>query len=146
MNVFTLFSPAIVPFFVLFYLLGYLTFVCIYAVGGAISNSEKEAQHFLAPLMVITMVPWFLALPILQSPDSRLAVALSLVPVFTPITMFMRLAVSEPPAWQIALSVALSLATIWGMFWATAKIFRVGILSYGKRPSVGQLLGWLRVA
>lgn len=136
----------IVPFFFVFYLLGYLIYVCIYAVGGAISNSEKEAQQVLAPLIMFIMVPWFLAMPILQSPESKLAVVLSLVPVFTPITMFMRIVVSETPAWQIALSIALSIATIYGMFWTTAKIFRVGILSYGKRPTIPELWRWLKVS
>jgi ABC-2 type transport system permease protein len=71
---------------------------------------------------------------------------LSLIPVFTPVTMFMRLIVSEPPLWQVALSVVLTLATIFAFFWMTAKIFRIGILSYGKRPSLVELWRWLKVA
>jgi ABC-2 type transport system permease protein len=132
--------------FLVFYVLGYLMFVCAYAVGGAVSNSEKEAQQFMVPIMVVTMIPWLLAMPILQSPDSRLAVGLSLVPFFAPFTMFMRILVGEPPLWQIVLAVALAGGTIVALFWATAKIFRVGILSYGKRPSAAELWHWLRVA
>jgi ABC-2 type transport system permease protein len=145
-NVFSYLNLAVVPWFFIFYLLGYLIYVCIYAVGGAISNSEKEAQQILGPLMMVAMIPWMLAFPILQNPESTLAVVLSLVPVFTPITMFMRVIVSEPPLWQLGLSVALALGTIWVMFWMTAKIFRVGILSYGKRPSLAELVRWIRVA
>ena len=132
--------------FLVFYVLGYLMFVCVYAIGGAVSNSEKEAQQFMAPIMVLTMIPWFLAMPIIQSPDSRLAVGLSLVPFFAPFTMFMRILVGEPPLWQVALAVALAGGMIVALFWATAKIFRVGILSYGKRPSVAELWRWLKVA
>lgn len=136
----------IIPAFFIFYVLGYLIYVCIYAVAGAISNSEKEAQQLIGPLIMVMMIPWFLAMPIISSPDSTLATVLSLVPVFTPITMFLRLVVSEPPFWQVLLSVGLSVGTIVVMFWATAKIFRVGTLSYGKRPTAAELWRWLKVA
>ena len=145
-NVFQAVDLRVIPWFFVFFLLGYLTFVCIYAIGGAISNSEKEAQQFMGPIMMVAMVPWMLAFPILQNPESTLATVLSLVPVFTPITMFMRIIVSEPPLWQVAISVVLSVATIIAFFWMTAKIFRIGILSYGKRPSPAELWRWLKVA
>ncbi|HPC84057.1 MAG TPA: ABC transporter permease [Thermoanaerobaculaceae bacterium] len=139
-------SVGIIPAFFVFYVLGYLIYVCVYAVAGAISNSEKEAQQFMGPLIMVMMIPWFLAMPIISNPESTLAIVFSLIPVFTPITMFMRIVVSEPPFWQVLLSVALSLGTIVVMLWATAKIFRVGILSYGKRPTAAELWRWLRVA
>ena len=145
-NVFQYVDLRIIPWFFVFFLLGYLTFVCIYAVGGAISNSDKEAQQFMGPIMMVAMVPWMLAFPILQNPESTLATVLSLIPVFTPITMFMRIIVSEPPLWQVGISVALSIATVVAFFWMTAKIFRIGILSYGKRPSPAELWRWLKVA
>jgi ABC-2 type transport system permease protein len=132
--------------FLVFYVLGYLMFVCVYAVGGAVSNSEKEAQQFMAPIMIVTMIPWILAMPILQNPDSRLAVGVSMVPFFAPFAMFMRVLVGEPPLWQVVLAVVLAAAMIVALFWATAKIFRVGILSYGKRPTIVELWRWLKVA
>ncbi|MGV8040392.1 MAG: ABC transporter permease [Thermoanaerobaculaceae bacterium] len=139
-------SLGMIPAFFVFYVLGYLIYVCVYAVAGAISNSEKEAQQFMGPLIMVMMIPWFLAMPIISNPESTLATVISLIPVFTPITMFMRIVVSEPPFWQVLLSVALSLGTIVVMLWATAKIFRVGILSYGKRPTAVELWRWLKVA
>lgn len=133
-------------YFFLFFLLAYLTYVCVYAIGGAVCNSEKEAQQVVMPVMMLLMVPWFLMMPIIMNPDSKLSVGLSLFPLFAPITMFVRILVSEPPLWQIALAIALSLATIYALFWVTAKVFRVGILSYGKRPTIPELVRWLRVA
>ena len=145
-NIATVVQPRVLPYFFVFYLLGYLIYVCIYAIGGAISNSEKEAQQILGPLMLVILIPWFLAMPIIQSPESKMAVVLSLIPVFTPITMFIRVLVSEPPLWQLAGSVALSVLTILGLFYVTGKIFRVGILSYGKRPTVPELWRWIKAA
>jgi ABC-2 type transport system permease protein len=146
------FNPAqflrwsIVPFFLVFYLLGYMIYVCVYAIGGAITNSEKEAQQATTPAMLLIMVPWFLLAPIIMNPESRMATVLSMIPLFTPITMFVRVLVSDPPFWQVGLSIVLTIVTIYFLFWAAAKIFRVGILSYGKRPTIPELWRWLKVA
>ena len=145
-NVMQWIHPATFVYFIVFFLLAYFTYVCIYAVAGAICNSDKEAQQLIAPISMLMMLPWFLMVAIITNPDSTLAVAFSLAPVFGPITMFVRTLVSEPPMLHVLLSIAISLATIVVFYWATAKIFRVGILSYGKRPTIPQLWQWLKVA
>jgi ABC-2 type transport system permease protein len=139
-------DPRIFPMFLVFFVLGYLTYAAIYAIGGAVSNSDKEAQQFVAPIMLFLLLPWFLAMPILQSPDGRLATVLSIAPFFSPMAMFLRIVSSEPPLWQVALSILVSAATIVALFWLTAKIFRTGILSYGKRPTIPELWRWLKAA
>jgi ABC-2 type transport system permease protein len=138
--------PMLYVFFALFFILGYLTFVCIYAIAGAACNTDKEAQQLVAPVQMLMMVPWFVMFAIITNPDSSLAVALSLAPVYGPLTMFARTLVSEPPVWHIVVSVAVSIATIAVFFYVTAKIFRVGILSYGKRPTIPELWRWIKVA
>jgi ABC-2 type transport system permease protein len=138
--------PAIALWFAVFFVLGYLIYVCVYAIGGAIVNSEKEAQQALAPVILVLSVPWLLIAPIVLNPDSTLSTVLSLIPVYTPITMFIRVLVSEPPLWQIGLSIAMALATIAGMFWVTAKIFRLGLLATGKRPTIPALWRWVKEA
>jgi ABC-2 type transport system permease protein len=138
--------PIVGVYFVIFYVLAYLTYVCVYAIGGAVSNSDREAQQFMMPIMMLMMVPWFLMMPIVLNPDAPFAVAFSMSPVFGPITMFVRAVVSDPPVWHVLLSIAVSIATIVGFFWVTAKIFRIGILSYGTRPTIPELLKWVRVA
>lgn len=142
----TVLRPSIAVWFVVFFLLSYLVTVGVYAAGGAIVNSEKEAQQVLTPVMFVFLVPWFLMMPILTNPDSTLSVVLSLVPIYTPMTMFIRLLVSEPPAWQVALSLVLSVATIAGLMKASAKIFRAGLLATGKRPTIPELWRWLKEA
>jgi ABC-2 type transport system permease protein len=146
MNVMQFLQPAIFAYFLLFFLLAYLTYVCVYAVGGAISNSDKEAQQLMGPIMIFLLLPWILMAPIIMNPDSKLAVTLSLSPIFAPMTMFVRVLVSDPPATQIILAVAISIVTIAVLFWGTAKIFRIGILSYGKRPTIPELWRWMKVA
>ena len=133
-------------YFAIFFVLAYLTYVCIYAIGGAVCNSEKEAQQLIAPITMTMMLPWFLLSIIITNPESNLAVGMSLAPVFGPLTMYVRTLVAEPPMWHILLSIAVSICTILAFFWLTAKIFRVGIRSYGKRPTIPELWRWLKVA
>ena len=145
-NVLQLLRPSTVVYFFIFFILAYLTYVCVYAIGGAVSNSEKEAQQLIAPITMVMMLPWFLLVAIITSPDSSLSVGFSLAPVFGPMTMYVRTLVAEPPIWHILLTILISIATIAVLFWATAKIFRIGILSYGKRPTIPELWRWLKVA
>jgi len=146
MNVMQLLRPSTFIYFFIFFLLAYLTYVCVYAIGGAVCNSDREAQQLIAPITMLMMLPWFLMAGILTNPDSGLSVAFSLSPVFGPLTMYVRTLVAEPPMWHIAVSIAVSILTIAAFFWVTAKIFRVGILSYGKRPTIPELWRWLKVA
>ena len=138
--------PMVFVSFLVFYILGYLTYVCVYAIAGAACNTEREAQQFIGPIMIIMLMPWILMMPIIFNPDAPFAVAFSLLPVFGPMTMFVRLMVSEPPMWHVLFTIVVSILTILAFFWVTAKIFRVGILSYGKRPTLPELWRWVKVA
>jgi ABC-2 type transport system permease protein len=133
-------------YFPIFFILAFLTYVCIYAIGGAACNSEREAQQLIAPITMVMFLPWFILVVLITSPDATLSTAFSMAPVFGPMTMYVRTLVSDPPASQIAISIAVSLATIALFMWVTAKIFRVGILSYGKRPTIPELWRWMKVA
>lgn len=141
-----LLRPATFLYFLVFFMLAYLTYVCVYAIGGAVCNSEKEANQLIAPITMLMMLPWFLMAGIITNPDSALSIGFSLAPVFGPLTMYVRTLVSEPPVWHILLSIAVSIVTVAAFFWITIKIFRVGILSYGKRPTLPELWRWLKVA
>lgn len=145
-NLFQFLRIDVMVFFGVFFVLGYLLYVCFYAIAGAICNSEKEAQQFIQPVILVLMLPWFLMMPIIMNPDSPLSVGLSFFPLFSPITMFARVLVSEPRLWEIGVSIVLTMATICGLFWVTGKVFRMGILSYGKRPTIPELWRWLKVA
>jgi ABC-2 type transport system permease protein len=133
-------------YFILFFILAYLTNVCVYAIGGAVCNSDREAQQMLAPVIMVMMLPVFLMGPLITNPDTKLFVVLSMAPVFGPLTMFVRTLVSDPPMIQIIASMVVSALTVTFFLLATAKIFRVGILSYGKRPTIPEILKWMKYA
>jgi len=107
-------------------------------------SSDEEAQYVQLPMTLMIVVAFMLFGVIMHNPNSTLSIVLSLIPFFAPILMVMRIAMQTPPFWQIALSIALMVLTTLGVVYVSAKIYRVGILMYGKRPSVVELLRWLR--
>jgi ABC-2 type transport system permease protein len=139
-------SPLILFSFVAFFLLGFALYASLYAAIGAAVNTIQEAQQFVFPV-IIPLVLGLVCFPvILESPDGGLAVVLSLIPLLTPLLMFLRIMVLTPPWWQIALSLVFLGASIWGVLWVSARIYRVGILMYGKKPTFPELMRWVRHA
>lgn len=133
-------------YFALFFLLGYLLYSTMFAALGAVVNSEQEAQQLQMTVMWFLIIPMLVAQLVIRAPNSTAAVILSLIPFFTPMLMFLRINLMTPPTWQVALSIALLLATNLAVLWLSARIYRVGILMYGKRPTLPELLRWVRAA
>jgi ABC-2 type transport system permease protein len=129
---------------VIYYVAGYFLFASLYAAAGAMVSSDEEAQQVQMPMTLVVVLSFLFFPFIMRNPNSTTSVVLSLVPFFSPILMTMRIALQMPPFWQIALSLALMLVTTIGIVYLSAKIYRVGILMYGKRPSLVELLRWLR--
>lgn len=137
-------NPVLLAAFPIFFLLGFFLYASLYAAIGSAVNTVQEAQNFVFPVMlpiVMAMVFWPV---VMRAPDSDLSVALSLIPFMTPILMFLRMSVLMPPPWQIALSVVLTSLTIAVVIWIAARIYRVGILMYGKPPNFPEILRWIR--
>ena len=132
--------------FPLFFVLGYFLYSALYAMIGAMVNSEQEAQQIqflvLLPLLLSTVI----MVPAITSPGSPLVVGVSLFPFCTPLVMFARVAAQGAPAWQIALSLALVVLAIWVTIVVASRIYRVGILMYGKRPTLPELIKWFKYA
>jgi ABC-2 type transport system permease protein len=142
----TVLSPGLMVWFGVFYLLGFALYSTIYAAIGSMVNSEQEAQQ----LQFVAVIPLVAAVAVMfsvaQLPNSSLAIWTSMIPFTSPLIMFMRIAVQAPPLWQILLSVALLVATIYALILLCAKIYRVGILMYGKRPTLPEIMKWLKYA
>lgn len=127
-----------------YFLGGYALYSAIYAAVGAMNNSERDAQQAQMPITFL-LVGAFLCFPVVTSaPRDGAAVALSLVPFFSPVLMPMRCFLTPVPAWQLGASMALLLASVVGTTWLASRIYRVGILMYGKKPDLGELLKWVQ--
>ena len=137
-------SPLKMFYFLIYFLLGYFLYTSLFAAVGAVCNSEQEAQNLQTPVVMCLVVPMVATFFFVANPDSTAAVVVSLIPLFTPMVMFMRISVLTPPFWQIALSIVLLLATNYFFFKAVGRIFRIGVLMYGKRPTVPEILRWAR--
>lgn len=132
--------------FILFFLGGYLLYASLYAAIGSAVESPQDAQALSVPLTLVVIVPMFFLSYMIEAPNSTLAVLLSLFPFFSPILMIVRMAVTEVPWWQVGLSYILLLGGFVGAMWVSGRIYRVGILMYGKKPSIKDLARWFRQA
>lgn len=129
--------------FVIYFILGYFLYSTLFALVGSIVSSEQDAQSAQMPITMLLIIASVFSSLIIRDPNGTASVVLSLIPFFSPILMFLRIAVQTPPIWQVLLSFAIMLITIVGCSWLSAKIYRVGILMYGKRPTIPEMIKWL---
>ena len=132
--------------FVLFFLFGYLLYAGLFAAVGAMVEQQQDTQGILLPVMMPIILSIMFIQPVLESPHSALAVVLSLIPFTSPIPMVVRLAVTEVPIWEVLLSFSLLVGGFVGTIWVSSRIYRVGILMYGKKASFKDLIRWFRYA
>jgi ABC-2 type transport system permease protein len=126
-----------------YFVLGYLLYVAIFITAGAPVSTEQEAQQMTAYVTILVMFPIALAIPAMQNPDSMMVKVLSQIPLLTPTMMALRLSIQAPALWEIALSLVTLSASIVGMMWVAAKVFRIGILLTGKRPNLKEMYRWI---
>ncbi len=136
----------IVVAFVLFFIGGYLIYSSLFAAAGSAVEEVQDAQSFTVPIMIPVILGFVSMTPILESPDSTFAVVMSLIPLFSPMLMLARMAITDVPAWQVLTSLVLLFGGFLATMWLSARIYRVGILSYGKKPSYGDLIKWIRAS
>jgi ABC-2 type transport system permease protein len=145
------FDVATVPattliFFLVFFVLGYLLYAAIYAALGSLVHRTEDINGITTPVTIIMVATYLLSIWALGNPESDLVKWLSFVPFLTPMLMFIRVALSDPEWWELALSVVLLAGTSFLLAWLAAKIYRIGVLLYGKRPSFREIGRLLRAA
>ena len=131
--------------FLTYFLLGYFLYAAMFAAVGAMSNNEQEARQLQLPVTLLLVVPYVSFIGILNDPHGSIATWMSLIPFFSPIAAPVRWAASPIPLPQLLASVSILLATVLGVAWIAARIYRVGILMTGKRPSLKEIVRWVRV-
>ena len=132
--------------FVGFFLFGFFIYSGLYAAVGAMCSTDEEAQQAQAPVMMFLVVPILFVMQAIQDPLAPLVTGLSLFPLFSPVLMWARVAGGGVPGWQIGLSFVLMGVTVFGVAWLAGRIYKVGILMAGKRPSLTELWRWVREA
>jgi ABC-2 type transport system permease protein len=131
-------------FFVIFFLLGYAFYGTLMSAVGSVCNSEKEAQQMLAPIMLLLVIPLVVWFYIAQRPEGTMARTLSMIPFTIPTVMMLRIGLQTPPGGEIAISIGVMLVSIPIVMWASVRVFRTGILMYGKKPRLREIIRWIR--
>ena len=139
-------DPLFVLYFFVFFVLGFLMYSSIFAAIGAAVDSEQDSQQFMTPVMLPILLGYMLNFRIAEAPDSTFAIVASLFPLTSPINMVTRMLVSNVPFWEVLLSILLLILSLIGMLLLAARIYRTGILMYGKKPTFKELYKWIRQA
>ena len=131
-------------FFIIFFMLGYVLYSSVAAALGAMTNSEQELQQMNIFLMLPLIACSVVIFRVITDPDGAVAQVLSYFPFTSPLIMYTRIVVHQPPLYQIAISILILIATIYAILWVASRIYRVGILMYGKKPNLPEILRWLK--
>lgn len=127
-----------------YFLFGYLIYSALFAVVGASVTTEAEAQQAQMPVTMLLVVAIIMFPMVLSDPGGKMAVAMGIIPFFSPIIMPIRYTASEVPPGELAVSLAVLVASTFAVVWLASRVYRVGILMYGKRPSLKEMIRWAR--
>jgi ABC-2 type transport system permease protein len=139
-----LLDPEYLSLTVMYAILGYVFYAAIFVAAGSPATTEQEAQQITAYISMFMVASLPLMLLVLQNPNSFIVKVLSYIPVFTPSIMVLRVSIQMPSMWEILATIVLMIVSTAVMMWVAGKIFRIAILSYGKRPTLAELFHWVR--
>jgi len=138
--------PFFAVYFFLFFLLGYFIYASLYVLIGSMVTTAQEGGQMAMPIIFLLMAALYLAFAVIRAPNSSFAFWVSIVPFFAPITMMVRIVSQTPPFWQIALSLGIGALTVVLCLWVASRIYRIGMLMYGKKASIPEVIRWARQA
>ncbi|HEV7700478.1 MAG TPA: ABC transporter permease [Pyrinomonadaceae bacterium] len=139
-------TPLMIVYFLVFFLVGYFIYASIFALIGASVTTTQEGGQFAFPAIMLLLIGFYFCFIVIRDPNSDMSFWVSVAPFFAPITMPVRILAETPPFWQIALAIVLNLITIVGLVWLASRVYRVGMLMYGKRATIPEILKWIRQA
>ena len=131
-------------FFIAYFIFGFLLYSSIAAALGSMTNSEQELQQLNMFLVIPLACCMLMLYPVINEPNSTLSRVVSLIPFCSPLLMNLRISLTRVSPWEIALSFLLMALTIFAVLWIASRIYRVGILMYGKKPNLPEIIRWLR--
>ena len=129
--------------FFLFFILGFFLFSTLFALIGSIVTTQQEGGQFTLPPIMLLMVGLYSVIPIVRDPNSTFSTVVSMIPFVSPIAMPVRILTEMPPYWQIGLSILLNVLTIGALVWVAARVYRVGMLMYGKKATIPEVWRWI---
>ena len=132
-------DPMLIVFAVIFYLTGYFLYATLYAAVGSIVSRTEELGQAVMPLTMLSLAAFYVGIFGASQPYASFVEITSFIPFFTPFVMFLRIGLADPALWEVLLSLGILLATILALGWLSAKIYRTGVLMYGKRPTIKEL-------
>jgi ABC-2 type transport system permease protein len=135
--------PLVIGCFIFFFLGGYLLYSSLFAAIGSAVDNESDSQQFMMPVTVPLILSFVIGTKVAENPDGPIAFWFSLIPLTSPIVMMVRIPFGVP-TWELVLSMILLIAGFLGTTWLASRIYRVGILMYGKKVSWGELIKWMR--
>jgi ABC-2 type transport system permease protein len=139
-------APVTAVLLVVYFVLGYIIYSALFAAIGSMVSSEQDAQQIQMPVAMLLIITALFIQPVTFTPEGRLGEVLSFIPFSSPIIMPLRMSLIQIPAWRVALSLGVLIVGCWVSVWVAARIYRTGLLMYGKRPSPREILRWIRAS
>ena len=136
-------TPLMILYFLIFFLLGFFIYASIFALIGSMVTTVQEGGQFAFPPVMLLLIGFYFSFAVIRDPNSTLSFWVSIAPFFAPITMPVRILSETPPLWQIGLSIAVNSLAIAGLVWLTSRVYRIGMLMYGKRATIPEVLKWI---
>lgn len=137
-------SPLALVYFLIFFVLGFFLYASIFALIGSMVTTVQEGGQFSFLPIMLMLIGFYFSFAVIRDPNSQLSFWASVVPFVAPMTMPVRIFSETPPFWQIALSILVNGATIAGLIWLASRVYRVGMLMYGKRATIPEVWKWIR--
>lgn len=139
-------TPLMILYFLIFFLLGYFIYASIFALIGAMVTTVQEGGQFAFPPVMLMLAGFYCVFAVVRDPNSSVSFWVSIAPFFAPMTMPVRIITATPPLWQIGLAVLINALAIAGLIWLASRVYRVGMLMYGKRATIPEVWKWIRQA
>jgi len=139
-------TPLMIVLFFLFFLVGYFIYASIFALIGSMVTTVQEGSQFAFPPVLLMLIGFYLSFAVIRDPNSSLSFWASISPFFAPMTMPVRIMAEMPAAWEIVLALVINCVAIAALVWLASRVYRIGMLMYGKRATIPEVLKWIRQA